>query len=71
MDNGLKVWNYTIKIKTQTKGVKPSQAKSRRKRGTLSEICIVQNKVKKPNDLSTTGGNGEAKAGNETKASSE
>ena len=41
-----------------------------RKRGTASETCNVRNEVKKPNDLSATGGNGNAKAGKGTKASS-
>ena len=41
-----------------------------RKRGTASETCNVQNEVKKPNDLSATGGNGNAEAGKGTKASS-
>ena len=41
-----------------------------RQQGAANEICKVRNEVKKPNDLSATGGNGNAKAGKGTKANS-
>ena len=54
----------------RTEDTKTQKLLRPRKRGTASETCNVRNEVKKPNDLSATGGNGNAKAGKGTKASS-